>query len=172
MILRHWTRKLSSLCRYWGISVEEVSRSLAGNVFMLGMGGLATVILSAYFGRLSILFWFTIAAFLWAIWCAASKTFDTFEAGRIVNGFFATVAQAVCSDHFLPAVNILTRIHRAASCGSKIFLPSSTRPQNQHLGSRTRHIPVSWPFARGIYGEFCQLEMAILGCSPSKSASF
>ena len=60
------------------------------------MGGLATVILSAYFGRLPILFWFTIASFLSAIWCASAKSFDAFEAGRIVNGTFATVAQALC----------------------------------------------------------------------------
>jgi len=82
--------------RYWGITVEEVSHSLAGNVFMLGMGGLATVILSAYFGRLPVLFWFTVANLLSAIWCASARTFPAFEAGRIVNGFFSTVAQAVC----------------------------------------------------------------------------
>jgi hypothetical protein len=83
-------------CRYWGITVEEVSHSLAGNVFMLGMGGLATVILSAYFGRLPVLFWFTAANLVSAIWCASVRTFPAFEAGRIVNGFFSTVAQAVC----------------------------------------------------------------------------
>jgi predicted MFS family arabinose efflux permease len=63
---------------------------------MLGLGGLATVILSAYFGRRPVLFWFTVANLLSAIWCASAKTFPAFEAGRIVNGCFSTVSQAVC----------------------------------------------------------------------------
>lgn len=43
------------------------------------------------------------------------------------------------------------------------FLPSSTCPQDQHLGFGARHIPVPWPLTWRIYGEFRKLEMAILG---------
>lgn len=86
---------LTDVYRYWDISVSDVNHSLSGNVFMIGAGGVLVVILSAYFGRLPVLFWFLFASLLSAVWCAAAKTFQTFEAGRIVNGFFSTVAQAV-----------------------------------------------------------------------------
>lgn len=62
---------------------------------MLGAGGIFVVALSAYFGRLPILFWFSILAFATAIWSAAAKSFESFEAARILHGFFSTVAQAV-----------------------------------------------------------------------------
>ena len=66
-----------------------------GNLFMLGVGGLCTVALSAYFGRLPILFWFSVMAFLTAIWSAAAVDLPSFIAARILHGFFSTVAQAV-----------------------------------------------------------------------------
>jgi len=67
--------------------------SLVGNLFMLGAGGVVVVALMAYFGRLPVLFWFTVMA-VWSIaWCAAPGTFDQFVAARILNGFFSTVAQ-------------------------------------------------------------------------------
>lgn len=63
---------------------------------MLGAGGIFVVVLSAYFGRLPILFWFSILAFITAAWSAAARSFVSFEAARILHGFFSTVAQAVC----------------------------------------------------------------------------
>lgn len=60
---------------------------------MLGAGGVVVVALSAYFGRLPVLFWFLVIAFCTAIWCAAATNFDSFMAARILNGFFSTVAQ-------------------------------------------------------------------------------
>jgi predicted MFS family arabinose efflux permease len=78
---------------------------------MLGAGGIFVVALSAYFGRLPILFWFSILAFVTAAWSAAAKSFESFEAARILHGFFSTVAQAVCiSSHLYhvrssPALN-------------------------------------------------------------------
>jgi MFS family permease len=52
------------------------------------------VVFSAYFGRLPVVFYFAIFAFLTAIWCAAATSFNSFMAARILNGFFSTVAQA------------------------------------------------------------------------------
>lgn len=48
----------------WGLSPDTVNHSQVGNVFMLGAGGLFVVALSAYFGRLPILFWFTLTAYV------------------------------------------------------------------------------------------------------------
>ncbi|KAH7033746.1 major facilitator superfamily domain-containing protein [Microdochium trichocladiopsis] len=78
----------------WNMSPDTVNHSQAGNVFMLGVGGIATVILSAWAGRLPVLFWFVVMATATAAWCAAATTFESFMAARILNGFFATVAQA------------------------------------------------------------------------------
>lgn len=85
------------LGRIWGISEDTVNHSQAGNVFMLGPGGLATIILAAYFGRLPVLFYFVIIAFLTIAWCAAATSFDSFMTARVLNGFFSTVAQGVSS---------------------------------------------------------------------------
>lgn len=77
----------------WGVSPDYVNHSQVGNVFMLGAGGIFVVVLSAYFGRLPILFWFTLTAVWTAAWCAGATTFESFMAARILNGFFSTVAQ-------------------------------------------------------------------------------
>ena len=62
---------------------------------MLGAGGIFVVALAAYFGRLPVLFWFTLVAFATAAWCAGASSFPSFMAARILNGFFSTVAQGV-----------------------------------------------------------------------------
>ena len=72
---------------------DQVNHSQAGNVFMLGAGGIFIVILSAYLGRLPVMFWFLIVSTATAAWCAGAKTFESFMAARILNGFFSTVAQ-------------------------------------------------------------------------------
>ncbi|PNY25390.1 Uncharacterized protein TCAP_04679 [Tolypocladium capitatum] len=77
----------------WNMSQDTVNHSQVGNVFMLGAGGVFVVALSAYFGRLPVLFWFLVMATATAAWCAAATTFDSFMAARILNGFFSTVAQ-------------------------------------------------------------------------------
>ncbi|KAI1263292.1 MFS general substrate transporter [Xylariaceae sp. FL1019] len=77
----------------WNMSQAEVNHSQAGNVFMLGVGGIPVVVLSAYFGRLPVLFWFLLFALATAAWCAGAQTFESFEVARILNGFFSTVAQ-------------------------------------------------------------------------------
>ena len=62
---------------------------------MLGVGGIFVVALSAYFGRLPILFWFSVLSFATAAWSAGAKEFHSFMTARILHGFFSTVAQAV-----------------------------------------------------------------------------
>lgn len=62
---------------------------------MLGAGGIFVIVLSGYFGRLPVLFWFLVVTISTAAWCGAAITFDSFIAARIVNGFFSTVGQAV-----------------------------------------------------------------------------
>lgn len=81
------------------MSEDTVNHSQVGNVFMLGVGGVFVVALSAYFGRLPILFWFTLTALWTAAWCAGATTFNSFMAARILNGFFSTVAQGVCGSY-------------------------------------------------------------------------
>ncbi|KAL2117370.1 hypothetical protein VTJ04DRAFT_9538 [Mycothermus thermophilus] len=78
----------------WGITPDEVNHSQAGNVFMLGAGGVVVVMLSAFFGRLPVVFWFLLASTATAAWCAGATTFESFMAARILNGFFSTVSQA------------------------------------------------------------------------------
>ncbi|KAI9810256.1 MAG: hypothetical protein M1827_006390 [Pycnora praestabilis] len=79
---------------YWKISESTVGHSLAGNVSMLGLGGIIVVALSAYFGRLPVLFWFMLPALATAAWSAGAPTFKSFMAARILNAFFETVGQA------------------------------------------------------------------------------
>ncbi|KAG8629787.1 hypothetical protein KVT40_001406 [Elsinoe batatas] len=77
----------------WGITEDEVNASQVGNVFMLGAGGVFVVALSAWIGRLPVLFYFLVVAAATAAWNAGATTFDSFMASRILNGFFSTVAQ-------------------------------------------------------------------------------
>lgn len=79
----------------WEKSQNSIQHNLVGNIFCLGAGGLFTVLLSAYFGRLPILFFFTSMSVGTSAWCAAATSFDSYLAARILNGFFSTVTQAV-----------------------------------------------------------------------------
>ncbi|KAM7211545.1 putative transporter mfs2 [Rhypophila decipiens] len=79
----------------WGMSPDHVNRSQAGNVAMLGFGGVVAVLLVAYFGRLPVSFWFILLSAATAAWCAAANTFESFMAARILNGFFSTIMQVV-----------------------------------------------------------------------------
>jgi hypothetical protein len=65
--------------RTFGVQETIVNYALVGNLFMLGAGSLSVVALSAYFGILPILFWFSVATFLIAIWSAAAATLPAFR---------------------------------------------------------------------------------------------
>jgi hypothetical protein len=84
-----------------------VNHSQAGNVFMVGAGGVVAVMLSAYFGRLPVLFWFMLAAFVTAIAEAGTSGFIGFFVPRVMNGFFAGVAQGVRSFRHVSASQML-----------------------------------------------------------------
>jgi MFS family permease len=73
---------------------DHINHSQAGNVFMLGVGGLFAIVCSAYFGHLPVIFWMLCMALGTAIWCAAAVTFESFMAARILNGFFSAVSQS------------------------------------------------------------------------------
>ncbi|KAJ6024477.1 hypothetical protein N7540_005274 [Penicillium herquei] len=75
------------------ISPNVVNHSQSGNQFMVGAGGIIAVMLSAYFGRLPVLFWFMVAAFATAAGQAGSIGFIGFFIPRVMNGFFSGVAQ-------------------------------------------------------------------------------
>ncbi|KAE8346277.1 hypothetical protein BDV24DRAFT_147495 [Aspergillus arachidicola] len=79
--------------KQWNMTEDHVNHSQAGNIFMLGVGGPVVVALSAYFGRLPVLFYFVLMALATAIWCTAAQSFESFMTARILNGFFSTVAQ-------------------------------------------------------------------------------
>lgn len=81
--------------REWMIPITTVQRSLVGNLFTIGAGGLFAIPLLRYFGRQPVLFYFLAVTFGTAVWCAAATSFDSYMAARILNGFFATVAQSV-----------------------------------------------------------------------------
>ncbi|KAL8999602.1 MAG: hypothetical protein Q9169_001562 [Polycauliona sp. 2 TL-2023] len=78
----------------WQKLQNTIQHNLVGNLFCLGAGGLFSVWLSAYFGRLPILVSFTSIALGTYAWCAAATSFESYMAARIINGFFANVAQA------------------------------------------------------------------------------
>lgn len=62
---------------------------------MVGAGGVVAVMLSAYFGRLPVLFWFMVIATATAAGQAGSHGFNGFFIPRVLNGFFAGAAQGV-----------------------------------------------------------------------------
>jgi hypothetical protein len=61
---------------------------------MLAAGGLITVWLSAYMGRLPVSFWFQLLSAGTAAWSAAAQTFESYMASRILNGCFAVCVAA------------------------------------------------------------------------------
>ncbi|OAA65363.1 Major facilitator superfamily domain, general substrate transporter [Niveomyces insectorum RCEF 264] len=77
----------------WDMTQDGVNHSQAGNVFMLGAGGIFAVVLVAYAGRLPVVWYFLALSTATAAWCAGATTFASFMAARILNGFFSTVTQ-------------------------------------------------------------------------------
>jgi len=73
---------------------DHVSHSQAANVFMLGVGSVVAVTLSAYIGRAPVPFWFVTAAFVTTGWAAGAGSFESFMAARILSGLFLPVASA------------------------------------------------------------------------------
>lgn len=78
----------------WHKSPNTIQHNLVGNLFCLAAGGLFSVWLSAYFGRLPILTIFTSLALATSAWSAAATSFESYLAARIIFGFFSIVAEA------------------------------------------------------------------------------
>ncbi|KAK7206002.1 MFS transporter [Myxozyma melibiosi] len=77
----------------WNMDPNTVNHSQSGNVMMLGIGGYFAIVLSGYFGRLPVVFWFMVFAVWTSIYLTFAPTFNHFMAGRVLNGFFSTVTQ-------------------------------------------------------------------------------
>jgi MFS family permease len=78
--------------REWNTVPAMVNRATAGNTFMLGVGGLFTVWMSAYVGRLPVLLYMTVLAAAAAVWSASATGLESYMASRILNGFFVVAA--------------------------------------------------------------------------------
>ncbi|GAA6061104.1 hypothetical protein JCM10212_006135 [Sporobolomyces blumeae] len=65
------------------------------SIFMLGIGGILSVILIKRFGRLPVLFWSQLIGLGFLIGCALAPDLGTFAAMRILNATFSTAPQCV-----------------------------------------------------------------------------
>lgn len=161
----------------WGKSQNTIQHNLVGNLFCLGAGGLFTVLLSAYFGRLPVLFFFTSMALGTSAWCAAATSFSSYMAARILNGFFSGVAQAVSilwkppwRNHALtgsynigwldvhPRHVLLPRapVSYTLNADSDSVVGEmliSSKTQDQHLVQWHNSVALSWPSDHSIYNQ-------------------
>jgi MFS family permease len=80
---------------YWHISTSNAGRNLSGNIFMLGVGGVFSVPLTRWLGRLPILFWSVTLGFFMTIFAAAAPTWISFIVARCLQGLFITAPQVV-----------------------------------------------------------------------------
>lgn len=130
---------------------DHVNHSQSGNVFMLGAGGVFVVMLSAYFGRLPILFYFTVTAFWTAIGCAEAKDFDTFMAFRILNGFFSTVAQAGGMMFIKDMFFVHERARKINIWASFVILSPVSAVGIRTMRADADQYLVLWPFGHSLY---------------------
>lgn len=86
--------------RAYGVSLDTMNHASSANIFMVGAGGPFAVGLSAYFGRLPVLFWWMVVALASAAGNAGASGYEGFLTTRVLNGFFATVAQAVSFSYY------------------------------------------------------------------------
>lgn len=86
---------LTRIFRYWYATPTYVQRSLVGQLFTLGAGGLFFVAFAAYFGRLPVMLVFQSLSLAFGVWCGTAISFNSYAAARGLNGFFATYALSV-----------------------------------------------------------------------------
>lgn len=63
--------------------------------------------LSAYFGRLPVLFYYILLSIATAAWCPAAAGYNSFMAALVLNGFFSTVMQGGGGGHDVHPGHIL-----------------------------------------------------------------
>ena len=68
---------------------------MVANLVCIASGAVVSIVLSNYFGRLPVLFFFHTMALGTGIWNAASQVLPVYIAGRAINGFFSIVAAGV-----------------------------------------------------------------------------
>ncbi|OAX82072.1 hypothetical protein ACJ72_03585 [Emergomyces africanus] len=142
----------------WNMTPDEVNHSQVGNVFMLGAGGVFVVAFAAYFGRYPVFFWFTVIATATAVWCTAARSFESFMAARILNGFFSTVAQG----GGLMFIKDLFFFHEHAR---KINIWSSFIIVSPYLGPLFTAFIINtqiWQWAFGVYSIMTALCLALI----------
>ena len=87
------------------ISQFNVSQNAVGygqdvSQLVTGIGGVIAVLLSVWWGRLPVLFWFTVVALCTAAGAASANSLAGFIISRILNGISASAAQGVRVDIF------------------------------------------------------------------------
>ena len=81
--------------RQWKLPPNTVQHNLVAQLVTIGGGGVFTIVVSNYFGRLPILLMWHIIALAMGIWNAAATTFPSYLASRAICGFFSVVAAGV-----------------------------------------------------------------------------
>lgn len=75
--------------------MNTLAHTTSATVFMLGAGGLFAIMLSSYFGRYPVIMYFQTLALACAIWSTAAQGFKSFQASRILFGFFSSIGLTV-----------------------------------------------------------------------------
>lgn len=152
-------RSLIRVYSEWNKIPNEINHATAGNVFMLGVGGIVVVWFSAYFGRLPVLVLFQSLNLATCAWSGSATNFESFMAARILHGFFAVVAAAVggpCLMHYialtwtpgwldvyqrhvlLPSTSVSPALQQ-----NKILSLTAQQAQDQHLVIRCDRLAIS-----------------------------
>ncbi|KZF25794.1 MFS general substrate transporter [Xylona heveae TC161] len=79
----------------WKMSVQNVSASLSGGIFLQGAGGLFAVPLTQRFGRLPVLFWSQFLSCIIVIAASLAPTYAGFTACRTIQGIVNTAPQII-----------------------------------------------------------------------------
>ena len=77
--------------RYWNLPPNTIQHNLVGNIFCLASGGLISVALASYFGRLPVILVYQCLALGFGVWAGAATSFKSYLAARILQGLTATV---------------------------------------------------------------------------------
>ncbi|KAH9821126.1 major facilitator superfamily domain-containing protein [Melampsora americana] len=87
---------LFSLAKEFDTTTGEINNLTSNwSVFLLGPGGIFSVILVKRYGRLPILFWSQLIGLGFLIGCAVAPTLSTYAAMRCLNSFFSSAPQVM-----------------------------------------------------------------------------
>jgi MFS family permease len=80
---------------WWHISPTDAGRNLSGNIFMLAVGGVLTVPLTRWIGRLPVVFWSMLLGFCMTIFAVEAPGWISYIVARCLQGLFITAPQVV-----------------------------------------------------------------------------